>query len=178
MTILEKFSYTIRPTDAVMQPRTQRRKHDDSRPHPRATGGAEDHADARPEAAVARTLRQRAAAVQPALPRIPPGLPHPGTAYGGLKPETIRRLERLGEELDGGDKKKRGLRLDRDRPITGTRLLREWQGVEYAVTVTADGFEWPGRPYKSLSASAPPLTATPRNCSGLFRPPYHRRPTP
>ena len=45
-------------------------------------------------------------------------------AYGGLKPETIRRLERLGEELDGGDKKKRGLRLDRDRPITGTR----WNG--------------------------------------------------
>jgi hypothetical protein len=25
-------------------------------------------------------------------------------AYGGLKPETIRRLERLGEELDGGDR--------------------------------------------------------------------------
>jgi hypothetical protein len=37
-------------------------------------------------------------------------------AYGGLKPETIRRLERLGEELDGGDKKKRGMRADRDRP--------------------------------------------------------------
>ena len=27
-------------------------------------------------------------------------------AYGGLKPETIRRLERLGEELDGGDGRK------------------------------------------------------------------------
>ena len=25
-------------------------------------------------------------------------------AYGGLKPETVRRLERLGEQLDGGDK--------------------------------------------------------------------------
>ena len=24
-------------------------------------------------------------------------------AYGGLKPETIRRLEQLGEDLDGGD---------------------------------------------------------------------------
>ncbi len=81
-------------------------------------------------------------------------------AYGGLKPETIRRLERLGEELDGGDKKKRGLRLDRDRPITGTRLLREWQGVEYVVTVTADGFEWQGRPYKSLSAIARAITGT------------------
>ena len=81
-------------------------------------------------------------------------------AYGGLKPETIRRLERLGEELDGGDKKKRGLRLDRDRPIIGTRLLREWQGVEYVVTVTADGFEWQGRPYKSLSAIARAITGT------------------
>ncbi len=81
-------------------------------------------------------------------------------AYGGLKPETIRRLERLGEELDGGDMKKRGIRLDRDRPITGTRLLREWQGVEYIVTVTADGFEWQGRPYKSLSAIARAITGT------------------
>ena len=81
-------------------------------------------------------------------------------AYGGLKPETIRRLERLGEELDGGDKRKRGMRLDRDRPITGTRLLREWQGVEQIVTVTADGFEWQGRPYKSLSAIARAITGT------------------
>ena len=81
-------------------------------------------------------------------------------AYGGLKPETIRRLERLGEELDGGDRKKRSIRADRGRPITGTRLLREWQGVEQIVTVTADGFEWQGRPYKSLSAIARAITGT------------------
>src|SRR5690242_4619946 len=80
--------------------------------------------------------------------------------YGGLKPETVRRLERLGEELDGGDKKKRGIRMDRDRPISGTRLLREWQGAEQIVTVTADGFEWQGRPYKSLSAIARAITGT------------------
>ena len=80
-------------------------------------------------------------------------------AYGGLKPETIRRLERLGEELDGGDKKKRGIRADLT-PITGTRLLREWQGVEHVVTVTADGFEWQGRPYKSISAIARAITGT------------------
>ncbi|MCR9140051.1 MAG: DUF2924 domain-containing protein [Alphaproteobacteria bacterium] len=81
-------------------------------------------------------------------------------AYGGLKPETIRRLERLGEQLDGGDRKKSGMRADRDRPITGTRLIREWQGVEHVVTVTADGFEWQGRPYKSLSAIARAITGT------------------
>jgi len=80
--------------------------------------------------------------------------------YGGLKPETIRRLERLGEDLDGGDRTKRAIRADHGRPITGTRLLREWQGVEHAVTVTRDGFEWQGRPYKSLSAIARAITGT------------------
>ncbi|MGC9419540.1 MAG: DUF2924 domain-containing protein, partial [Rhodovulum sp.] len=59
-------------------------------------------------------------------------------AYGGLKPETIRRLERLGEELDGGDRKKGRIRAD-TMPIAGTRLIREWQGVEQVVTVTSDG---------------------------------------
>ena len=95
-------------------------------------------------------------------------------AYGGLKPETVRRLERLGEELDGGDKKKRGMRLDRDRPITGTRLLREWQGVEQIVTVTADGFEWQGRPYKSLSAIARAITGTRWNGWTFFGLKNHR----
>ncbi|WP_425099357.1 DUF2924 domain-containing protein [Tropicibacter sp. S64] len=80
-------------------------------------------------------------------------------AYGGLKPETIRRLERLGEDLDGGDRKMSRIRAD-TMPITGTRLLREWQGVEYVVTVMSDGFEWHGRPYKSLSAIARAITGT------------------
>ena len=53
--------------------------HDDSRPHPGATGGAEDHADAAAEEAMARSVRDRAAALQPALSRKPAGLPHPGT---------------------------------------------------------------------------------------------------
>ena len=80
--------------------------------------------------------------------------------YGGLKPETIKRLEALGEQLDGGDRKKSRMRLDRDRPITGTRLLREWQGVEQIVTVSQGGFEWQGRPYQSLSAIARAITGT------------------
>ena len=80
-------------------------------------------------------------------------------AYGGLKPETVRRLERLGEELDGRDRKKSRTRADM-MPIAGTRLIREWQGVEHVVTVTAEGFEWQGRPYRSLSAIARAITGT------------------
>lgn len=82
-------------------------------------------------------------------------------AYGGLKPETIRRLEALGEELDGGDRAKSRKRADHNgRPITGTRLIREWKGVEHVVTVLAEGYEWQGRPYKSLSAVARTITGT------------------
>jgi hypothetical protein len=80
-------------------------------------------------------------------------------AYGGLKPETVKRLLALGEQLDGGNIVVRRTRVD-DRPIAGTRLIREWQGVEHCVTVLADGYEYQGRPYKSLSAVARAITGT------------------
>lgn len=80
-------------------------------------------------------------------------------AYGGLKPETIERLEALGEQLDGGNVITRRIRGD-DRPIAGTRLIREWQGVEHCVTVREDGYEYQGRPFQSLSAVARSITGT------------------
>ena len=78
-------------------------------------------------------------------------------AYGGLKQETVRRLQQMGEQLDGGNITTRRVRADL-KPIVGTRLIREWQGVEHTVTVTQDGFEWQGRPYQSLSAIARAVT--------------------
>ena len=80
-------------------------------------------------------------------------------AYGGLKPETVARLEALGEQLDGGNVVVRRTRVD-DKPIAGTRLIREYQGIEHSVTVLNDGFEWQGRPYRSLSAIARAITGT------------------
>ena len=80
-------------------------------------------------------------------------------AYGGLKPETVRRLEALGEQLDGGDRKKSRIRADL-KPIAGTRLIRDYQGTEQVVTVLQDGYEWQGRPYRSLSAIARAITNT------------------
>ena len=88
-------------------------------------------------------------------------------AYGGLKPETVRRLEKLGEELDGGrvDVRKRPAN---DRPISGTRLIRDYQGVEHCVTVRDNDFEYQGRPYKSLSAIARTITGTQWNGLAFF----------
>jgi hypothetical protein len=80
-------------------------------------------------------------------------------AYGGLKPETIERLEALGRQLDSGDVVLRRTRLE-EKPISGTRLIREWQGVEHCVTVRDHDYEYQGRPYKSLSAVARAITGT------------------
>jgi hypothetical protein len=80
-------------------------------------------------------------------------------AYGGLKPETVRRLGQLGQQLDGGDIAVRRRRAD-ERPIAGTTLIREYQGVLHHVAVLQGGYEWQGRPYKSLSAVARAITGT------------------
>ncbi|PVE25803.1 DUF2924 domain-containing protein [Microvirga sp. KLBC 81] len=80
-------------------------------------------------------------------------------AYGGLKSEALKRIEALGEKLDDGNPITRRTRVD-DKPITGTRLIREWQGIEHCVTALDDGYEYRGRPYKSLSAIARAITGT------------------
>ncbi|MGV8986061.1 MAG: DUF2924 domain-containing protein [Cypionkella sp.] len=95
-------------------------------------------------------------------------------AYGGLKPETIKRLEALGEQLDGGNSTTRRIRADL-KPIAGTRLVREYQGKEQIVTVLQDGFEWQGRPYQSLSAIARAITGTRWNGWVFFGLKNHRR---
>jgi len=79
--------------------------------------------------------------------------------YGGLKPATIERLEALGKELSDGKVALRRIRTDQ-HPISGTRLIREYQGVEHCATVLDNGFEYQGRPYKSLSAIARAITGT------------------
>ncbi len=80
-------------------------------------------------------------------------------AFGGLTSATVTRLEALGERLDGGNVVLRRVRAD-DRPIAGTRLVREYQGVQHVVTVMRDGFDYEGRRYRSLSAIARTITGT------------------
>jgi hypothetical protein len=94
-------------------------------------------------------------------------------AFGGLKPETVQRLRQLGEQLDGGNISVRRIRHG-DKPIAGTRLIREWQGTEQTVTVLAEGYEWQGRPYQSLSSVARAITGTRWNGWTFFGLKNHR----
>ena len=78
-------------------------------------------------------------------------------AYGGLKPETLRRLEALGEQYDSATSRRAPARRQAGhRHPAGPRV----PGIEHTVTVLADGYEWEGRPYRSLSAIARAITGT------------------
>ena len=80
-------------------------------------------------------------------------------AYGGLKPETVKRLEALARGVEETNPVMRRIRAGQ-KPIAGTRLIREWQGIEHAVTVRDDGYEYRGAPYNSLSSIARAITGT------------------
>ncbi len=80
-------------------------------------------------------------------------------AYGGPSRETARLIDALADEVEGKPGRKRMIQGSR-MPVAGTRLVREWNGVEHTVTVLRDGFEWQGRKYKSLSAIARAIAGT------------------
>ncbi|NOX41050.1 MAG: DUF2924 domain-containing protein [Alphaproteobacteria bacterium] len=79
--------------------------------------------------------------------------------YGGLSKPARRMLDLLVDEVEGG-KVRKSMISDPRTPVVGTRLIREWDGIEHTITVLRDGFEWQGRQYKSLSAIARAITGT------------------
>jgi len=79
--------------------------------------------------------------------------------YGPASGDTRRMLDLLADEIEGQPVRKSMISDDRT-PVTGTRLVREWNGVEHVITVERFGFSWQGRTYKSLSAIARAITGT------------------
>jgi Protein of unknown function (DUF2924) len=76
-------------------------------------------------------------------------------AYGGLSTATARKLAQA-----AADKLSRGAAKPAP-PIAlkpGTRLAREWRGVTHMVLIHADGIEWRGQRYRSLSLVARKIT--------------------
>jgi hypothetical protein len=86
---------------------------------------------------------------------------------GGLSRETRRTLDLLADEVEGRIGRK-AIIPDSRNPVVGTRLVREWDGVEHTVTVMKDGFDWQGRKFKSLSAAARAITGTQWNGYRFF----------
>jgi hypothetical protein len=79
-------------------------------------------------------------------------------AFGGLDRESLSFLEGLARH---GGSPRRQLK-------PGTVLVRDYQGQRHIVTVAADGFDWQGTTYASLSAIARAITGTAWNGPRFF----------
>jgi len=86
--------------------------------------------------------------------------------FGGLAPATRRKLLKIAAEAESSD----GFTTaDAPRRLrAGTRLIRDWKGTVHTVEVLADGFEWSGRRFTSLSAIAREITGTSWNGHTFF----------
>ena len=73
---------------------------------------------------------------------------------GGLSKSTLRKLQGSGSDSSSSITKRR----PRVSFKPGTRLVREWHGVTHTVVILADGVEWRGRHYRSLSVVAREIT--------------------
>ncbi len=84
-------------------------------------------------------------------------------AYGGLSEaarSTLRtRAEDLGlDNLTPGNGRPARRKGESNLPVPGTRIVREWAGIRYEVTILSDGIEYEGRRYRSLTAVAKVIT--------------------
>ncbi len=75
-------------------------------------------------------------------------------ALGGLSKSILRKLSQTGIE-SATDKRGPAPSIALKR---GTRLVREWRGVTHTVLIHADGVEWRGQRYSSLSVVAREIT--------------------
>jgi hypothetical protein len=95
-------------------------------------------------------------------------------AEGGLSERALRRAEELADIRDVRVTPPRGTPsprqgrpaatgrtpLDRRLPAVGTAITRAYRGQTISVTVLADGFEYAGERYRSLTAVAKTITGS------------------
>ena len=86
--------------------------------------------------------------------------------YGSLSPETQHKIDKLVEQYD------KTQRIEKDNKVlsiaVGTKLIREFKGRRYSVTVLQNSYDYNGKKYKSLSAIANEITGTRWNGKKFF----------
>ena len=91
---------------------------------------------------------------------------------GGYSAQTQKQLNKLAGKLANNQEIKEE---EINKPCrqsleikAGTKLIREYKGEKHEVTALEKGFEYKGKPYKSLSAIAKEITGTQWNGKLFF----------
>jgi len=93
--------------------------------------------------------------------------------FGGLSSQTKDAMNKVlddygFDELATKPTKKPDRRYKQGIPVTGTKLIREWNGIRHEVIVSRNGFQYNGKIYRSLSSIAREITGTQWNGPAFF----------
>src|ERR1700730_5397625 len=79
-------------------------------------------------------------------------------ALGGLKPATLRLLERIAD--DAAARRQVSTTPEKVRVRAGTVLIQEWHGTKHQVIVLKEGFLYRAKCFRSLSRIARAITGS------------------
>ncbi|MHC5054546.1 MAG: DUF2924 domain-containing protein [Planctomycetota bacterium] len=90
--------------------------------------------------------------------------------HGGLSEAARDKMKAVLKEgdFDGNGRPPGPRKRDGTTPVTGTRLVREWNGRRYEVTVAGEGFEYEGKLYRSLTGVTKAITGAHWNGPAFF----------
>jgi hypothetical protein len=77
-------------------------------------------------------------------------------AYGGLSDETRQRLR----EIDRVAQERARQKQEPDRPVSGTLIIKEYEGQRHEVLVLDRGYQYNGQRFESFSHIARHITGT------------------
>ena len=83
--------------------------------------------------------------------------------FGGLSTKLEKNLDKMIKQIEPDNSKPNANKL-----MTGTKLIRNWQGERYEVEVVSGGFAYLGMRYRSLSAIAGKIVGHSRNGPEFF----------
>ena len=97
-------------------------------------------------------------------------------AHGGLSENVHAKMREIldahGFDENACDRTTRQTQREKRRrqemPVSGTRLVRDWNGRRYEVVVVPGGFEYEGKKYRSLTAITKAITGTHWNGRAFF----------
>ncbi|MBQ8847345.1 MAG: DUF2924 domain-containing protein [Candidatus Gastranaerophilales bacterium] len=86
--------------------------------------------------------------------------------YGQFSKPIQDKLKQLVEDYD----KNQEININKNaiKITPGTRIIREYKGKKYSITVLVDGYEFEGKEYKTLTTIANKITGTKWNGKKFF----------
>jgi hypothetical protein len=86
--------------------------------------------------------------------------------FGGMKKIHQNRINKLSQQTS--ENLTKASKLNKYKPLAGTKIVRVWRGDKYEITAAESGYEYQGQIYNSLTKLATEITGVKRSGPVFF----------